>query len=647
MAQKNTGYFGRLSAAIYRQIPRSHLGHWMAGYRREPTALLPGEGRSRAAHMPSERRIRLTAAAERSVLLRAFRWSAQLLADAPARLYGLFFLLYSSACAIIRLVWPWLDHGYELESSDMILCGILVAVAAPIVWTRRSLAGAMSGGKVGHAIFCRLLGIPEERSSRPPRQTAVWVYYLVGTCGMGAAFATLIWHPLVIPAGLLLFGLVCLVLSYPEVGVSLSALMLPFVWIWDVALYALAALILLTWIGYGFQLLLMHRSFRFGRLDALVLLFGGLLLCGGIFSAAPSRSGVEQGLLMAILLSTYFLVVGLTEDRAAVKRCMGGMAAAIVILLILSCVRLIPTDTTIWVEQYRLGSILVGDVRSVAEVLDGLWTRGFEQFFVLALPWLLVSLLSCRRPLSALPVCGMLVLCCWMILRSGSVLAIGVSVLCILLFALLCGHRALTFVVAVLPLMVSAGAWYMYFHPVSELAGWLVDAVRNGAAQCARLWPGVMRMVRDLPGGIGLGERVFRAVYPQYAEPGASLATSSSSLYMDLLARLGVPGLVVALCILVLFCRKCATRMGRCRVRWDRIVLAAGLCTLFGYAVLGTFRSIGSSPQLFFCLVMIMGSCSALASIGLDEQDVLAAEREHTDETSRRVDRFLWTDGSL
>lgn len=644
MAQKNTGYFGRLSAAIYRQIPRSHLGRWMAGYRREPTALLPGEGRLRAEQMPSERRIRLTAAAEGSVLLRAFRWLAQLLADAPARLYGLFFLLYSSTCAIIRLMRPWLDRGYELELSEIILCGILAAATAPVVWTRRSLAGAMGGGRAGHAILCRLLGIPEERVGHPPLPTAVWVYYLAGILGVGAAFATLIWHPLVIPVGLLLLGLLCLVLSHPEVGVSLAALMLPCIWIWDVTLYALAALILLTWIGYGFQLLLMHRSFRFGRLDALVLLFGGLLLCGGIFSAEPSGAGVEQGLLMAILLSTYFLIVGLTEDRAVVKHCIGGMGAAILLLLILSCVRLIPTDTTIWVEQYRLGSILVGDARIVAEVLDGLWTRGFEQFFVLALPWLLVSLLSCKRPLSALSVCGMLALCCWMILRSGSVLAIGVSVLCILFFALLCGHQALTFTAAVLPLTVSAGAWYMYFHPFSELASWLVGAVRNGASQCARLWPGVMRMAKDWPGGIGLGERAFQAIYPQYAEPGASHATSSGSLYMDLLAGLGIPGLAVALCIMILFCRKCATRMGRCRVRWDRTVLAAGLCTLFGYAVLGTFRSIGSSPQLFFCLVMTMGSCSALASVGLDEQDVLVAEREHTDGTSCRVDRFLWTD---
>lgn len=640
MEPKRAGYFGRFSAAVYRLISVSHLGCWLMGYRREPTALLPGEERARLDGMPSARRVGLTAAAEQSRLLRLFRRLAQVLADAPARLYGLFFLLYGLTCGIIRLVRPLLSGGRDLKLLEIFLCGVIALAACPLVWTRRSLASAVCGGRTGHAFFCRLLGVPEERTGHATLQVPVWLPYGAAILGAGAAFLSTILHPAVVPLAVLVLGLVGLVLSFPEVGVSLSALMLPFIWVWDETLYLLAALILLTWVSYGVKLVLMHRSFRFGRLDAFVFMMGLLLLCGGVFSADFSSEGLGQGCLLAILLSDYFLIANLTDSRATVKRCIAGLSGGIAILLLLFCVQLIPINVTHWYEHYLIGSVLADGTRQVTVLLDGLWSAGFEQFFLLAFPWLLMLLLSCRRLRTGLPVFGMICLCGWMILRSGSVLGAGIALLSLMLFALLCGHQALTVIISILPLAVTGGLWYTYFHPLSELVDQLDGAIRVTSEECARVWPGVVRMIRELPMGIGLGETAFCSVYPQYAEPGAAQATSAGSLYLDLLATLGVPGLITAVVLLTLFFRKCFTYLGRCRVRWDRAVLAAGMCTVLNYMLLGTVRNVGSSPQLFFCVVMVMGLCSALSAIGLEEQDVLVAERRG--ETSEREDRFLW-----
>ncbi len=644
MQPKRVGYFGRFSAAVYRLISLSHLGRWLMGYRREPTTLLPGEKRARLDSMPSARRTALTAAAEQSRILRLFRWLARVLADAPARLYGLFFLLYGLTCGIIRLVRPLLSSGREPEILEIFLCGVIALAACPLAWTRRSLAAAVCGGHTGHAFFCRLLGVPEERIGHATLKVPVWFPYGTAILGVGAAFLSTILHPSVVPLAVLVLGLIGLVLSFPEVGVSLSALMFPFIWVWDMTLYLLAALILLTWVSFGVKLALMHRSFRFGRLDALVSLMGLLLLCGGVFSTNFSAEGMQQGCLFAILLSDYFLIVNLTDSRATVKRCIAGLSGGIAILLLLFCVQLIPINATHWYEHYLIGSVLTDGARQVAVLLDGLWSAGFEQFFLLALPWLLMLLLSCRRPRTGLPVFGMICLCGWMIIRSGSVLGGGIALLSLMLFALLCGHQALTVIISILPLVVTGGLWYTYFHPLSELVDRLDGAIRVTSEECARVWPGVARMVRELPMGIGLGETAFRSVYPQYAEPGAAQATSAGSLYLDLLAALGVVGLVTVVVLLVLFFRKSFTYLGRCRVGWDRTVLAAGICTVLNYMLLGTVRSVGSSPQLFFCVVMVMGLCSALSAVGLEEQDVLIADR--CGETPEREDRFLWLDNA-
>lgn len=185
-----------------------------------------------------------------------------LLADCPARLYGLFFLLYGIVCCLIRLLQPFLIAGRSLDLHGIVFSGILALVALPFALTRRSLAGAVGSGRVGYALTCRLLGMPEDRVADPCIETPIALFYVAAALGGGAAAATVWIHPMIIPVGFLTLGLLCMVLSRPETGVALSALMLPAVWIWERALHVLAALILLTWVGYGFKLLLMHRSFR-------------------------------------------------------------------------------------------------------------------------------------------------------------------------------------------------------------------------------------------------------------------------------------------------------------------------------------------------------------------------------------------------
>lgn len=640
MAEQKGGRLDRASAGLYRLLSHSWLGRFLRGYRRTPTALLPGEGRVRPGYMPSARRTRWVQAVEQSRLLAFFGSIAHVLTDIPARAYGVFFLEYGCVAGLICLIQSLLQTGHVLDWSRLLLSVLPALVAIPLVSTERSLVGAVGSGRRGRAILSKWLGVPEERIERPPIAFTVELFVLCGVLGVGAGLVSLWIGPLLIPISCVVIGVVGLVLTCPEAGVSLSAVMLPVIWIWEETLHALVGLILLTWLGYGVKLLRMHRSFRMGRLDSLLALLGILLICGGLFSVEFSMKGLWQGALLAVLLSYYFLIVNLTDSRSAVKRCMGGVLAGIFGMILLSCVRLISASGLGWLEEYRLGKLLGDGVRYVTNTLDALWSASFEQFLVLTLPFLLVLLFSCKRPLSAVLGAGATGLCIFLIWQTHSPLGVVAVLLTILLFALLYGHRSLTVMAATLPLALTGCFWYTYSHPLSELWGQVENALRESIGKHIRLWPGVYKLIKAYPAGLGLGERAFRAVYPRYAEPGMATATGASNLYLDLLATLGLPGLAVALVTLVLYWQKSFTCLRYCRKRWDRMVLIAGLCTVTNFMLLGVFRSVGTSPQLFYCLILVMGLCSALASICFAEQEVLTADRRG--DTPEQEDRFLW-----
>ena len=168
------GIFDCWSAGLYRLVLRSWLGRCLTGYRREPTALLSGETRARGMHAMSDRRCRVVRAAEGSRVLAVARRLVHLLADCPARLYGLFFLLYGIVCCLIRLLQPFLIAGRSLDLHGIVFSGILALVALPFALTRRSLAGAVGSGRVGYALTCRCsvcrrIGSPIRVSKRQSR----------------------------------------------------------------------------------------------------------------------------------------------------------------------------------------------------------------------------------------------------------------------------------------------------------------------------------------------------------------------------------------------------------------------------------------------------------------------------------------------
>jgi hypothetical protein len=292
---------------------------------------------------------------------------------------------------------PYIRESMTPSVVRTVISAALAVMSLPLVFSTKSLSEALGDSALCRLILVKLLGVPRDRLCAPKRKAPVMMPYLMALLGVGAGIATLWVHPVSIPAVLLLAGALGLILSNPEAGVVLSTLSLPVIWLDRNLLYLPVLLILLTWISYGIKLLCLHRNMRFGLLDVVVLIFGGVTLISGFTGAVVTVDTVMRSVLLFICLSDYFLIVNLMTTREYIRRCLVGVFISVFLVIVLSYLRIIPVDDLGWLEGSRAGNYLVETVHAGIEHLSGLWVEHSELFLVLVFPWLYAYLLHTRR----------------------------------------------------------------------------------------------------------------------------------------------------------------------------------------------------------------------------------------------------------
>jgi hypothetical protein len=448
--------------------------------------------------------------------------------------------------------------------------------------------------------------------------------YLMALLGVGAGIATLWVHPVSIPAVLLLAGALGLILSNPEAGVVLSTLSLPVIWLDRNLLYLPVLLILLTWISYGIKLLCLHRTMRFGLLDVVVLIFGGVTLISGFTGAVVTVDTVMRSVLLFICLSDYFLIVNLMTTREYIRRCLVGVFISVFLVIVLSYLRIIPVDDLGWLEGSRAGNYLVETIHAGIEHLSGLWVEHSELFLVLVFPWLYAYLLHTRRVFRKVTGLISIVLALALIVMTSSISAL-LSVICVtVIFFLLLDHKWLSVGLVSLPAVGVGGWWISYLFPMSDAMSTILSRSRLFKIQ---LWDSLWRIVGDYPAGIGVGSDAFDTVYPFYAAPDLGAVTDSGSIFFEILLGYGWGGIILLAALLFLFFQKSVTCLGHTSATKDRAMILGGVTSLVGAMVFGTVRSFVTAPRVFFTLLLVVALCSAYENIIFDESDVLTADR--------------------
>ena len=613
----------RGTAGLYALVAGSWVGRFFTGYRRADEALIKGRrypGRHRCTPM-SPARLKLLSAVEGSLVFKGLKALFHTLFCLPMAVYGLFLLIYGLLGVAVYFAMPYMYAALAPSTEHLVLSAVVAFLAIPLLLTGRTPAEALDGG-LPHLILVRFLGVPQDRSESAHRKMPAALPYLTVLLAILAAGSALFTHPLLAPAILAAAGALGLIFTYPEAGVVLSTVMLPAIWLSRSMMLPLCAVILLTWLSYGIKLLFLHRTIRFGLLDTVILIFGGLILLSGFTGAAVTEESVMTSVLLFICLSDYFLIVNLMTTREYIRRSLLGVGISVVVVTLLAYLRTIPMEELSWLAGSRGGDAIIGGVSGLIERLTGLWQEHSELYLVLIFPWLYAYLGRAKRLLSRVAAVLFIILDMVLIVMTDSVSALFCILAITVLFVLMSDHRGLSLGIILLLGLACGTLWVTYLFPLSDALQTVLSRSRHFKTLLSEsLW----RMVRDHPAGIGIGDAAFNAVYPAYAAPDLGAVTESGSLYFELLLSYGWAGLLLFAVILFFSVQKGLTCLRHTAERGDRAMILGGVTGTVGVLIFGTVRSFITSPRVFFTIFLVLALCSAYENLIFDESDVLAA----------------------
>lgn len=628
----------RATAKLYALIAGSWPGRLLTGYRRADETFAKGRrypGRHRCTPM-SPSRLRVLSAVEGSLVFKGLQALFHALFCLPLAMYGLFLLAYGLFGVALYFALPHIYPALAPSLEYLLLTGGVAVLAIPLVLTRKTLAETLGVGGIPYLIFVSFLGIPRDRLEPPRQKMPAVLPYLAVFLSLLSAGGALFTHPLLVPAVLLGLGALGLIFTYPEAGVVLSTILLPAIWLDRGLLIPLCIVILLTWLSYGIKLLFLHRTLRFGLLDTVILIFGGLILLSGFTGAEVSAESVLTAVMLFICLSDYFLIVNLMTTRPYIRRCLLGVGISVVVVTLLAYLRIVPVNALSWLEGSRGGDAIIAGVENSVERLSGLWLEHSELYLVLVFPWLYAYLGHTKRLLRRVSAVMFIALDLVLILMTDSVSALFCILAVTVLFILLSDHKGLSAGVVLLPPILCGTVWISYLYPVSDAIRTVLSRSRHFKELLSEsLW----RMVWDHPAGIGIGDKAFHAVYPAYAAPDLGAVTDSGSLYFELLLSYGWAGLLLFAAVLFLFIQKGLTCLRHTADRRDRAMILGGVTSMVGVLIFGTVRSFITSPRVFFTLTLVLALCSAYENLIFDESDILTARSAGTPSEEDRVFR--------
>ena len=611
------------SHCVYHFVGNSFLGRSLTSYRRADALLHHDRRRTlRDDCRPmSPARLKLLEAVHQGGIFRILGGLFSLAAYAPAVFYGLCGLFYGVLGAAVHMVEAMVRADVTINVPRLILFAVIVLLSVPLLFSKKPVIQLLVTGKLTRWLTVGWLGLPEEQLSRPKKQRVgvSIVPYVAMMLATVCAVVTLWIHPLIIPGVLGILAVVAMIFAFPETGVVLSVTVLPLVWWNKQILLAAILLILLTWMGYGVKLLFMQRTLRFNLLDVSVLIFGVTLCLGGLTGGYVTVESVCKGLGMLVLLSLYFLITNLMTSRDQLRHCLIGPCLVLLLAMGISVIRAIPADLLNWLGGSLGGDFLVNGFLGIKMFTNQMAYQENICILLMAVPFLCAMLMRKKRALNHIMVLVAMGGCFVCLYLIGAKAALVAALIGTLLYFLLFSYRSLAAGILSLPALVCGGTWlFTVFH--ERIQGAITRMVA-GQLHRESLWRGAWRLVCDHPAGIGLGDKAFEATYPLYAEAGLAHATDVASIYLTLLVRIGVPGLIVFAVMVFLFIQKTFTCLKVSERREDTAKILGGMMSILSLLIYGFVSSAPASVPVFFMAFISLALCSTYENMIFAEWD--------------------------
>ncbi len=534
---------------------------------------------------------------EGSVILGYLRGLLERLFCATMKSYGIFMFSATIYSALVYLFKLFYLKNADL-SFDVILTlvGMLIA-SAMMIASRHSLASALKTSPAARFIFIKVAGFRKEIFDG--HETKESKFNIAFVAGLIFGVASFFVHPLYLILAMFGLTLAYLVLLKPEIGVLTVITLLPFA-----PTMLLVAAVIYIAICYFLKVLCGKRSIKFDLLDAVVLIFLLIMVGGG--TVAASSASMKPMLVYVSFMVGYFLVVNLIRSNEWVMRCIIGVIGSCSVVSLYG----------LYQNFFGLAEKTWQDSDMFSEI-EGRVVSTFEnpnvlaEYLIMVIP-LILAMFIITKDKKARLILGFAGICtggCLIYTWSrGAWLGFLIGILIFLVMYSKNTLSALIFCCLGIPFLpfVLPDSIVQRFTSIGNLGD-------SSTSYRVNIWRGVLNMLGDgyWRSGVGIGNDSFRLVYPGYALSGIETAPHAHNLYLQILIEVGVVGLVVFLCVLVLYAQS-SFSLHASETRREKLVSSALFCGILSVLAQGMTDYIWYNYRVFLMFWLVLGLGAAV-----------------------------------
>lgn len=586
----------RLTDWIYRKATCGFIGRIFSSYtgidrafKRSLTVSVLGGSSKFASKM---RRLKFAVAEqfEESRLMHAWRRFISFLERCKLKFYGSFILTFGIYTGMVFFFKKYVLNDLSASPSYVAFAIVMTLASIPLILSKRTLLGGVVTSRFGHFLAVKTFGIPIEKFDRSVARHGD-SYNIAIILGVLAGALTYLVDPLHILAAFAVFSFIALVISYPEIGVLAAIATLPLYSVFGHGL--LIALVSLYSVSYLVKLVRGKRIVSFEIYDLFVLLFGAVLLFGGLVSTSTSSG--ESAVCSLILLFCCFVAGNLMRTklwqiRAVFAFCFSGYAVSFLL---------------IW--QYvceRCGTFLGQDLPYFKDGLSFFGNRALLSIFLSTA--LIITLSLCKnapkgkaRRAARMSV---LVIAAATVLTAPAIGLISVTV-SLLIYFIIVSRKTLPFIILSGIAIPTAGLFAPKGFLLQKLSAfWSTDPLSLQGV--SKIRDGSYAVIRaSLFSGVGTGG--FSEVYPMYAAVGFEAVANSGSTWLSIMTEQGIVALLLLAVIVFLIIQNCCEAMIRSFKNEAKALPAAGFASLIGILIQASFVDVWTDPCTFFLFWMI------------------------------------------
>ncbi len=557
---------------------------------------------------------------ENGLVARVCRAAVSLITTMSVSVYGMFLASFGICSVIVHFIAIYVISNPVYNDDIRLIVGIILTVCSiPFLSSSKSVIQLFSSGKTAKKLTVGFFCIPEEKLRNQKKCGGVALMLLSTVVGIACGVLSYFISPISILIALGVLIAAILILNYPEIGIILSCILMPFLQYVGHPDMVMFVLVVLTAFSYGIKLLRGKRTFHISDAGVMVILFGITMIIAGIFSSGGEGAFVHSIYNVVIIFGAFFIGGNLTRNDKVRRVCVKILMASLVAIAFLQFFNLYYIQISAGVENS-----LQTDYRSIVD------NTGLGAASDLKIPGLwaaMISPLLIAECFKRKKICGVvgLLLCFVPVVLSIAyfgtfeimiALLIGVA-----LYLILHSSRSVTNIIIIslcaaliftlVPIIVGQ-LGVDNIPALSELIEEVFPDSHELSSYRSHVVDDTWRMLKD--GnllGIGSGTETYRNALAPYVTLASRDAELPGTAYMQILCEAGVLGLLIFVAFSVFLLKNGLKYVMRPKDRDFKIHLLGLLSGFITALILGLVSCIFEDVQMRYLFWLCAGIISS------------------------------------